>query len=292
MMNHKAGFVNIIGKPNVGKSTLMNALIGQKLSVVNPKAQTTRHRIKGIINGEDYQIVFSDTPGIMKPAYKLHEKMLDAVQATFADADVMIYVAEIGEKDIEEDLKEKFTHLNIPLFLVLNKMDKVDQYGLENAIEHWKTVFKWTEIIPVSALHKFNTGFIIDKILNYLPESEAYFEKDILTDRNERFFVTEIIREKILTLYQKEIPYSTEVVIDYFKDEPTISKIGATIFVTRESQKAILLGHQGAAIKRLGTHARKRMEEFLGRRVYLDLTIKVNDNWRDDDNALKRFGYE
>ncbi|MEO8147896.1 MAG: GTPase Era [Bacteroidia bacterium] len=291
-MNHKAGFVNIIGKPNVGKSTLMNALIGQKLSVVNPKAQTTRHRIKGIINGEDYQIVFSDTPGIMKPAYKLHEKMLDAVQATFADADVMIYVAEIGEKDIEEDLKEKFTHLNIPLFLVLNKMDKVDQYGLENAIEHWKTVFKWTEIIPVSALHKFNTGFIIDKILNYLPESEAYFEKDILTDRNERFFVTEIIREKILTLYQKEIPYSTEVVIDYFKDEPTISKIGATIFVTRESQKAILLGHQGAAIKRLGTHARKRMEEFLGRRVYLDLTIKVNDNWRDDDNALKRFGYE
>lgn len=291
-MNHKAGFVNIIGKPNVGKSTLMNTLIGEKLSIVNPKAQTTRHRIKGIINGDDYQVVFSDTPGIMKPAYKLHEKMLDAVQQTFTDADVMIYVAEIGEKDIEEGLKENLKHLNIPLFLVLNKMDTVDQLGLENAIEHWKTILNWTELIPVSALHKFNTGFIIDKILNYLPEAEAYYDKEILTDRNERFFVTEIIREKILTLYQKEIPYSTEVVIDYFKDEPTISKIGATIYVTRESQKAILLGHQGAAIKRLGTLARKRMEEFLGRKVFIELTVKVNDNWRDDDKALKRFGYE
>lgn len=291
-MNHKAGFVNIIGKPNVGKSTLMNALIGQKLSVVNPKAQTTRHRIKGIINGDGYQIVFSDTPGIMKPAYKLHEKMLDAINTTFTDADIMIYVAEIGEKDIDADLKEKLSHLNIPLFLILNKMDKTDQFWLEKIIEHWKTILKFDEIIPVSALHKFNTGFIIDKIINYLPEAEAFYDKEVLTDRNERFFVTEIIREKILTLYQKEIPYSTEVVIDYFKDEPSISKIGATIFVSRESQKAILLGHQGAAIKRLGTHARKRMEEFLGRKVYLDLTIKVNDNWRDDDKALKRFGYE
>jgi GTP-binding protein Era len=291
-MNHKAGFVSIIGKPNVGKSTLLNALIGQNLSIVNPKAQTTRHRIKAIINGPDFQIVFSDTPGIMEPVYKLHEKMLDAVKQTFTDADVMIYVAEIGEKDIEEGLKEKLKQLTIPLFLVLNKMDTVDQTRMENAIEHWKTILDWTELIPVSALHKFNVSFITDKIVQYLPEGPSFYDDEVLTDRNERFFVTEIIREKILTLYQKEIPYSTEVVIDYFKDEPKISKIGATIFVTRESQKAILLGHQGAAIKRLGTHARKRMEEFLGRKVYLDLTIKVQDNWRDSDNALKRFGYE
>lgn len=291
-MNHKAGFVSIIGKPNVGKSTLLNSLIGQNLSIVNPKAQTTRHRIKAIINGADFQIVFSDTPGIMEPVYKLHEKMLDAVKQTFTDADVMIYVAEIGEKDIEEGLKEKLKQLTIPLFLVLNKMDTVDQTRMENAIEHWKTILNWTELIPVSALHKFNVSFITDKIVQYLPEGPSFYDDEMLTDRNERFFVTEIIREKILTLYQKEIPYSTEVVIDYFKDEPKISKIGATIFVTRESQKAILLGHQGAAIKRLGTHARKRMEEFLGRKVYLDLTIKVQDNWRDSDNALKRFGYE
>lgn len=291
-MNHKAGFVSIIGKPNVGKSTLLNSLIGQNLSIVNPKAQTTRHRIKAIINGPDFQIVFSDTPGIMEPVYKLHEKMLDAVKQTFTDADVMIYVAEIGEKDIEEGLKEKLKQLTIPLFLVLNKMDTVDQTRMENAIEHWKTILNWTELIPVSALHKFNVSFITDKIVQYLPEGPSFYDDEVLTDRNERFFVTEIIREKILTLYQKEIPYSTEVVIDYFKDEPKISKIGATIFVTRESQKAILLGHQGAAIKRLGTHARKRMEEFLGRKVYLDLTIKVQDNWRDSDNALKRFGYE
>ena len=291
-MNNKAGFVSIIGKPNVGKSTLLNALIGQNLSIVNPKAQTTRHRIKAIINGLDFQIVFSDTPGIMEPVYKLHEKMLDAVQQTFTDADVMIYVAEIGEKDIEEKLKERLRQLTIPLFLVLNKMDTADQIRMENSIEHWKTILNWTELIPVSALHKFNVSFITDKIVQYLPEGPSFYGDDVLTDRNERFFVTEIIREKILTLYQKEIPYSTEVVIDYFKDEPKISKIGATIFVTRESQKAILLGHQGAAIKRLGTHARKRMEEFLGRKVYLDLTIKVQDNWRDSDNALKRFGYE
>lgn len=291
-MNHKAGFVSIIGKPNVGKSTLLNALIGQNLSIVNPKAQTTRHRIKAIINGEGFQIVFSDTPGIMEPVYKLHEKMLDAVKQTFTDADVVIYVAEIGEKDIEEGLKEKLKQLTIPLFLVLNKMDTVDQTRMENAIEHWKSILKWTELIPVSALHKFNVSFITDKIVQYLPEGPSFYDDEVLTDRNERFFVTEIIREKILTLYQKEIPYSTEVVIDYFKDEPKISKIGATIFVTRESQKAILLGHQGAAIKRLGTHSRKRMEEFLGRKVYLDLTIKVQDNWRDSDNALKRFGYE
>lgn len=291
-MNHKAGFVSIIGKPNVGKSTLLNTLIGQNLSIVNPKAQTTRHRIKAIINGEGFQIVFSDTPGIMEPIYKLHEKMLDAVKQTFTDADVMIYVAEFGEKDIEPVLKEKLSQLTIPLFLVLNKMDKFDQYHMEEAVEHWKTVLKWTELIPVSALHKFNVSFITDKIVKYLPEGPAFYDKEVLTDRNERFFVTEIIREKILTLYQKEIPYSTEVAIDYFKDEAKITKIGATIFVSRESQKAILLGHQGAAIKRLGTHARKRMEEFLGRKVYLNLTIKVQDNWRDSDNALKRFGYE
>lgn len=290
-MTHKAGFVNIIGKPNVGKSTLLNALIGENLSIVNPKAQTTRHRIKGILNSDNYQIIFSDTPGIMKPAYKLHEKMLDAVDETFSDADVMLYVAEIQEKNIESDLLSKLGSLNIPVFLVLNKMDKVDQAFLEKAIEHWKTIFAWSEIIPVSALHNFNTDFITDKILQHLPESNPYFDKEQLTDRNERFFVSEIIREKILALYEKEIPYHAEVAIDFFKDEKKITRIGALIFVARESQKAILLGHKGQAIKKLGTEARLKIEAFLGRKVFLELTVKVSADWRENENQLKRFGY-
>ena len=290
-MAHKAGFVNIIGKPNVGKSTLMNALIGESLSIVNAKAQTTRHRIKGIINSPDYQVIFSDTPGIMKPAYKLHEKMLEAVEETFTDADIMIYVAEIGEKNIEEAIIKKLQSLKIPVFLILNKIDTVKQEDLETAIEHWKSIFNWKELLPVSALHKFNTNFIIEKILLYLPVCEPYFDKEQLTDRNERFFVTEIIREKILTLYQKEIPYQTEVVIDSYRDEPNISKISATIFVARESQKAIVLGHKGEAIKKLGTESRKQIEEFIGRKVFLELTVKVREKWRDSDRDLERFGY-
>lgn len=290
-MPHKAGFVSIIGKPNVGKSTLMNVLIAEDLSMVNPKAQTTRHRIKGIINGIDYQIVLSDTPGIMKPAYKLHEKMLDAVEETFTDADIVIYVTEIGEKNMEDDVKEKISRLTVPKFLVLNKMDTIDQQKLEEAIMHWHAVLKWDEVVPVSALHKFNTGFIIEKIIKHLPAGEPFYDKEILTDRNERFFVTEIIRERILSLYQKEIPYSSEVIITSFKDEPSLTVIGATIFVERESQKAIMLGHKGTAIKRLGTEARKRIEMMLHRKVFLELTIKINGNWRNDDTALKRFGY-
>ncbi|MBL7927054.1 MAG: GTPase Era [Bacteroidia bacterium] len=291
-MMHKAGFVNIIGKPNVGKSTLLNVLLGENLAIVNPKAQTTRHRIKGVLNGTDYQIVFSDTPGIMKPAYKLHHKMLDAVNETFTDADVMIYVAEIGETEMDDGLKEKLKTLKVPVFLVLNKMDTINQEQLENALQHWKSVFDFTTIIPISALHKFNTAFIIENIIKHLPFADAYYDKETLTDRNERFFVTEILREKILSLYQKEIPYSTEVAIVYFKDEPNISKIGTVIYVERESQKAIVLGHQGKAIKRLGTEARKSMETFLGRKVFLEITVKVQDGWRDNDAALKKFGYE
>lgn len=292
LVMHKAGFVNIIGKPNVGKSTLLNALLGENLVIVNAKAQTTRHRIKGVLNGADYQIVFSDTPGIMKPAYKLHHKMLEAVNQTFTDADIMIYVAEIGETQMEAELKEKLSMLKVPVFLVLNKMDTINQEALEKAIQHWKTVFDFTAILPISALHKFNTDFIIDKIVMHLPFAEPFYDKETLTDRNERFFVTEIIREKMLTLYQKEIPYSTEVAIVYFKDEPNISKIGTVIYVERESQKGIVLGHQGKAIKRLGTEARKSMEIFLGRKVFLEITVKVQDGWRDNDAALKKFGYE
>lgn len=290
-MEHKAGFVNIIGKPNVGKSTLMNALTGEQLSVVNAKAQTTRHRIKGIINGDDYQIIFSDTPGIMKPAYKLHEKMLNAVKDSFEDADILIYVAEINERGIEESVKQQIENASSVKFLVLNKIDTVDQEKLEKAIEHWKQFLKWDEIIPVSALHQFNTPFITEKILAHLPESPPYYDKEVLTDRNERFFVTEIIREKILSLYRQEIPYSVEVAIEYFKEDKDLTRIGAIIFVERESQKAIILGNKGEAIKKLGTEARKKIEEFVGRKIFLGLTVKVNDNWRDNENSLKRFGY-
>ena len=295
---HKSGFVNIIGKPNVGKSTLMNKLIKQDLSIVTHKAQTTRHRIKGIVSGTDYQIVFSDTPGILKPAYKLHTKMMETIDHSFTDADLVILVVEAGEKKADEEVLKKIKKINVPLFVVINKIDLSDQEKLEEAFTRWNSLPLGegrggaSEIIPISALEDFNLDALLKKIIEYLPEGPAYFSKEDLTDRNERFFVTEIIREKILLNYKKEIPYSTEVIINEFKDSKDIARIYAVIFVMRESQKAIILGHKGEAIKRIGIQARKKIEDMLGKQVHLELTVKVSDNWREDENQLKRFGYD
>lgn len=292
-MSHKSGFVNIVGKPNVGKSTLLNALMGQDLSVVTPKAQTTRHRIKAIMNEDDFQIVFSDTPGIMKPAYKLHERMLDAVEETFTDSDLVLYVTELGDKNIDEELKVKLTVLPVPVYVLINKVDKGDQAMVEEAVAHWREVLNPQVILPVSAMHNFNLDVLLKKILEVLPEGPPYFEKDDeISDRNTRFFVAEMIRGSILQLYQKEIPYSVEVVVEEYKESEEIDRIKATIFCARESQKAILLGHQGKAIKKLGIESRMKIEDFVGKKIYLDLTIKVADDWRDNDKMLKRFGYE
>lgn len=294
-MNHKSGFVNIIGRPNVGKSTLMNRLVGQELSIVTPKAQTTRHRIKGIISTEDYQIIFSDTPGILKPAYKLHNKMMESVEHSFSDADVVILVVEVGEKKTSEEVLNIFNkkgETKQPLFVVINKIDLSDQVTLEKVVEFWNQQLHPKEIIPVSALENFNLDVLLKKIIEYLPENPPYFSKDELTDRSERFFVSEIIREKILLNYQKEIPYSTEVAIDSFKESETIIRIYAIIYVMRESQKAILLGHKGDAIKRVGTQSRIQLEKFLNKKVYLELTVKVSDDWRNNEQQLKRFGYD
>jgi GTPase len=289
---HKAGFVNIIGKPNVGKSTLMNKLIKQDLSIVTHKAQTTRHRIKGIISADDYQIVFSDTPGILKPAYKLHNKMMETIDHSFTDADLVILVVEAGEKKADEEVLKKIKKLNVPLFIAINKIDKSDHEKLEVAAAYWKEHFNPVELIPISALEDFNLDLLLKKIIQYLPESPAYFSKDELSDRNERFFVTEIIREKILLNYKKEIPYSTEVIINEFKDSKNIARIYAIIYVMRESQKAIILGHKGEAIKRIGIQSRKKIEEMLGKQVHLELTVKISDDWRNNESQLKRFGYD
>jgi len=288
---HKAGFVNIIGKPNVGKSTLMNAMLGQELSIVTHKAQTTRHRIKGIVNGEDYQLVISDTPGILKPVYRLHDKMMEAVNSAFTDADIIVLVLELGEKTVEDDLVEKIKSAKAPLFLVINKIDTGNQELLEEAVAKWKDLLSPDAIIPVSALKKFNIDLLISSLVEKLPESPAYFDKEDLTDRNERFFVTEIIREQILLNYKKEVPYSTEVVINEYKEKDDITVVDCIIFVARESQKGIIIGHKGEALKRTGTEARKKMEKMLGKKVFLSLTVKVNEGWRDSDSQLKKFGY-
>lgn len=293
-MAHKAGFINIIGKPNVGKSTLMNAMIGEKLSIVTPKVQTTRHRIMGIINGDGYQLVFSDTPGIIDPSYKLQEGMMQFVDSAFADADVIVYVAECGEKLESPLLQGIITRLNaaeVPVIIVLNKMDLATQDQLDEYVFAWNKHVPKAEILPVSALHKVNADVLLRKLVSIVPESPAYYPEDQLTDKTERFFVSEIIREKILKYYSKEIPYSVEVVVEEFKDEPHIIRIRATIFVLKESQKAIILGHQGKAIKKLGTEARRDIETFVQKKIFLDLTVKVNKDWRDNDNQLKKFGY-
>lgn len=290
---HKSGFVNIIGNPNVGKSTLMNALVGERLSIITSKAQTTRHRIMGIVNGEDFQIVYSDTPGILNPKYKLQESMLKFVNMAFSDADVILYVTDVKETiDKNEKYIERLQKIDSPILLLLNKVDLSTQEELENLIDVWKKILPQAQIIPISALEKFNLGPIFDRILELLPEAPGYYPKDALTDKNERFFVEEIIREKILLNYQKEIPYSVEVLVESFKEEEKIINIRAIIFVARDSQKGIIIGHKGKMLKKVGTDARKDMEGFLDKKVFLEMHVKVKKDWRDNKTMLKGFGYE
>ncbi|MCF6169552.1 MAG: GTPase Era [Bacteroidales bacterium] len=292
-MSHKSGFVNIIGLPNVGKSTLMNALVGEKLSIITSKAQTTRHRIMGIVNGEDFQIVYSDTPGIVhQPAYKMHELMNKYIETALDDADIILLVTEAGKPFGQESVLDKISRAKIPVLLVINKIDLSDQEKVVEEMEAWKEKLPSAEAIPVSALNSFNIPKVFDLILRHLPESPPYFSKDEFTDRSMRFFVSEIIREKILTNYKKEVPYSVEVVVEEYKEEAKITRITANIFVARETQKAIILGHQGKAIKKTGTQARLDIEDFIGKKVFLELTVKVNKDWRDNENLLKRFGYD
>jgi GTPase len=292
-MTHKAGFVNIIGSPNVGKSTLMNVLVGEKLSIITSKAQTTRHRIMGIVNGENFQIVYSDTPGVLKPNYKLQESMMEFVHTALTDADVILFVTDIYEDiKIEEHILHKIKHAKAKVLLLINKIDLATQEKLEEKVNYWKNEVPNSEVIPVSALEKFNVNYIFDRILENLPEGPGFYDKDQLTDKPEKFFVSEIIREKILTNYKKEIPYSVEVVVESFKDEEKIIKIRAEILVVRDSQKGIIIGHQGKALKKVGTEARKDMEIFFGKQVFLELFVKVNKDWRDNDQQLRRFGYQ
>ena len=291
-MAHKAGFVNIIGSPNVGKSTLMNVLVGERLSIITSKAQTTRHRIMGIVNGEDFQIVYSDTPGVLRPNYKLQESMMDFVHTALTDADLILFVTDIYEDiKLEENILNKIKQAQVPVLLLINKIDLADQEKLEAKVAYWKTEVPTAEVIPVSALEKFNINYIFDRILALLPEGPGFYGKEELTDKPEKFFVSEIIREKILTNYKKEIPYSVEVVVESFKEEEKIVKIRAEIMVVRESQKGIIIGHGGKALKKVGTEARKDIETFLQKQVFLELFVKVNKDWRDSSNQLKRFGY-
>ncbi|WP_369048172.1 GTPase Era [Tenacibaculum sp. UWU-22] len=292
-MTHKAGFVNIIGNPNVGKSTLMNALVGEKLSIVTSKAQTTRHRILGIVNGEDYQIIFSDTPGIIKPAYALQESMMDFVKSAFEDADVLIYMVEVGEKELKDDtFFNKIIHSKIPIILLLNKIDLSSQEEVDTKINYWRKKVPNSFVYVISALEKFNVETVFYKIIELLPDAPPFYPKDQLTDKPERFFVNEKIREKILQHYKKEIPYSVEVETESFIEENNIIKIRSVIMVERDTQKGIIIGHKGNAIKRLGTEARKDLQQFFDKKVFLDLHVKVNKNWRSNERQLKRFGYK
>lgn len=289
---HKAGFVNIIGNPNVGKSTLMNALVGERLSIITSKAQTTRHRILGIVNGDDFQIVFSDTPGIIKPAYQLQSSMMDFVKNAFEDADVLIYMVEIGEKELKDEaFFKRIIHSNIPVLLLLNKIDKSNQEQLEEQINLWKEKVPNAEIIPISALENFNVQTVFDRIIALLPESEPFYPKDALTDKPERFFVNEIIREKILLNYDKEIPYAVEIETEEFKEEDDIIRIRAVIMVERDTQKGIIIGHKGAAIKKVGMQAREDLEKFFGKKIFIETYVKVNKDWRSNERQLRRFGY-
>lgn len=290
---HKSGFVNIIGNPNVGKSTLMNALVGERLSIVTSKAQTTRHRILGIVSEENYQIVFSDTPGIIKPAYEMQESMMDFVKSAFDDADVLVYMVEIGEKVLkDEKFFEKIRHAKIPVLILLNKIDLSLQDFVKEQINFWKEQLPHAEILPISALEKFNIEAVFEKIIELLPEGPAYYPKDQLTDKTERFFVNETIREKILIHYKKEVPYSVEVDTEEFEETETIIRIRAVIMVERETQKGILIGHKGAPLKRVGTEARKDLELFFQKKIFLELYVKVNKDWRSNSKQLKRFGYQ
>ncbi|WP_296383676.1 GTPase Era [Winogradskyella sp.] len=289
---HKAGFVNIIGNPNVGKSTLMNAFIGEKLSIITSKAQTTRHRILGIVNGEDFQVILSDTPGIIKPAYELQASMMDFVKSAFEDADVLIYMVEIGEKELKDEaFFKKITNSKIPVLLLLNKIDNSNQEQLEEQAELWQNKVPNAEFFPISALQGFNVQNVFDRIIELLPKSPAFYPKDQLTDKPERFFVNEAIREKILMHYKKEIPYAVEVDTEEFFEEDDIIRMRSVIMVERETQKGIIIGHKGSALKRVGVEARKDLEKFFGKQVHLELYVKVNKNWRSNQKQLRRFGY-
>ncbi|WP_111684439.1 GTPase Era [Winogradskyella tangerina] len=289
---HKAGFVNIIGNPNVGKSTLMNAFVGEKLSIITSKAQTTRHRILGIVNGEDFQVILSDTPGIIKPAYELQESMMDFVKSAFEDADVLIYMVEIGEKELKDEaFFKKITNSKIPVILLLNKIDNSNQEQLEEQAELWQKKVPNAEFYPISALNGFNVQNVFQRIIELLPESPPFYPKDQLTDKPERFFVNEAIREKILMHYKKEIPYAVEVDTEEFHEDEKIIRIRSVIMVERDTQKGIIIGHKGLALKRVGVEARKDLERFFDKQIHLELYVKVNKNWRSNQNQLRRFGY-
>lgn len=291
-MTHKAGFVNIIGNPNVGKSTLMNAFVGERLSIITSKAQTTRHRILGIVNGDDFQVVLSDTPGIIKPAYEMQKSMMDFVKSAFEDADVLIYMVEIGEKELkDEDFFNKIIHSKIPVLLLLNKIDKSNQEQLEEQIDLWKSKVPNAQIFPISALENFNVKEVFDRILQLLPESPPYYPKDALTDKPERFFVNETIREKILLNYDKEIPYAVEIETEEFLEDEKIIRIRSVIMVERDTQKGIIIGHKGSALKKVGMQAREDLEQFFGKQIHIELYVKVNKDWRSNAYQLRRFGY-
>ncbi|PZR15957.1 MAG: GTPase Era [Flavobacterium psychrophilum] len=292
-MSHKAGFVNIIGNPNVGKSTLMNAFVGERLSIITSKAQTTRHRILGIVNGDDFQVVLSDTPGIIKPAYELQANMMDFVKSAFEDADVLIYMVETGEKELKDEaFFNKIVNAKIPVLLLLNKIDKSSQEQLEEQVALWKEKVPNAELYPISALENFNVKEVFNRILDLLPESPPYYPKDALTDKPERFFVNETIREKILLNYDKEIPYAVEIETEQFIEDDDIIRISALIMVERETQKGIIIGHKGAALKKVGIEARTDLEKFFGKKIHLQMFVKVNKNWRSNAYQLRRFGYD
>lgn len=289
---HKAGFVNIVGNPNVGKSTLMNQLVGEKISIATFKAQTTRHRIMGIVNTDDMQIVFSDTPGVLKPNYKMQEMMLAFSESALADADILLYVTDVVEDPTKNiDFLEKVRKLSIPILLLINKIDETDQKRLGDLVEQWHKLLPEAEILPISAKNKFGTDILMKRIGELLPESPAYFDKEQLTDKPARFFVSEIIREKILRYYDKEIPYSVEVVVERFKEDDKVIRINAVIYVERDSQKGIIIGHQGQALKKVSTEARKSLETFFGKKIFLECFVKVDKDWRNSQRELTHFGY-
>lgn len=290
---HKAGFVNIVGNPNVGKSTLMNALVGERVSIATFKAQTTRHRIMGIYNDDELQIVFSDTPGVLKPNYKLQESMLNFSTSALSDADILLYVTDVVESpDKNIEFIDKVRRVDAPILLLINKIDLTNQEKLVEVVEKWKEIIPQAEIIPLSAQNKFNVSYIMKRIKELLPESPPYFDKDQWTDKSERFFVTEIIREKILLYYDKEVPYSVEVVVESFKADSKKISISAVIYVERDSQKGIIIGKQGRAIKKVATEARKELERFFGKTIFLETFVKVDKDWRSSDKQLKNFGYQ
>ena len=291
--NHKAGFVSIVGNPNVGKSTLMNAWVGERLSIITPKAQTTRHRILGILNAEDYQLVLSDTPGVITPSYEMQSSMMDFVKTALEDADILIYMLEVGETQMKDQrLFEKIQRLSIPVLVLINKIDTTDQASLIASVDHWKGLFPKADVFPISAKTGFSVQEVLNHLLTLLPFSPPYFPKDQMTDKSERFFVNEAIREQILQHYDKEVPYAVEVVTEEFKATEKIIKIRSLIMVERETQKGILIGHKGSALKKVGVGARKKLQAFFERKVHLELYVKVNKDWRSNDRQLKRFGYK